>query len=308
MESLFLQDESASGKERPWREHKMANELLSSAYDSVKPEKAKRLRECATRLTFEQLDNGKLRLRGMFNCRVRLCPVCTWRRSLKVAAQMHAIMNAIKADKPCSYILVTFTQKNCEPEDLQNEITLILRAFNNLTKLKAYQRAIHGYYRAMEVTHNISGDTYHPHIHAVFAVNRSYFTNKNYISQDQWVALWRQCLDLDYDPNVDVRRIKGDTARAVAEVAKYSVKTSDYLIPDDWEMTLNTVRLLDIALDNRRFVGFGGIFKEYHKKLHLDDAESGDLVNVDPDDKLEVNKSRLVHFAWYSGYRQYVRD
>lgn len=301
----ILQDISGTGKERPWREHKVANEYLAMAYEDVKPDKAARLRDCSTRLTFEKQDTGKLKLAGAFFCRVRLCPICTWRRSLKVAAQMNAIMDAIKADKPQAYIMLTLTQKNCQPEELDTEITRVLAAFSNLTKRKTFQKAVNGFYRAMEVTHNISGDTYHPHIHAVLAVNPSYFKSRDYLGHDAWVTLWQEVMKLDYAPTVDVRRIKGDTASAVAEVAKYAVKSGDYIIPDDWEMTVNTVRTLDAALHNRRFIAFGGVFKEFHKKLHLDDADAGDLLHVEADEKPAYNPEKIIHFAWYSGYRQY---
>ena len=39
-----LNDIMADGRQRPWREHKMANELLSLAYDNINPDKAARLR------------------------------------------------------------------------------------------------------------------------------------------------------------------------------------------------------------------------------------------------------------------------
>ena len=37
-----------------------------------------------------------------------------------------------------------------------------------------------GYMRAIEVTYNQQEDTYHPHIHCIFAVKAQYFT-KGYI-------------------------------------------------------------------------------------------------------------------------------
>ena len=307
MTTRVLQDRSRTGKDRPWGKHKAMNELLAAAYDDVRPDKAERLRTCATRLAFRPTDDG-LKFAGTFFCRVRLCPMCSWRRSLKVAAQMNAIMDAIKADKPKSYILLTLTQRNCYPDELDESITGLLRAFNRLTELKDYKAAVLGYYRAVEVTHNLSEDTYHPHIHVVLCVNPSYFKSRNYVSQARWTELWRQCLRADYTPVVDVRKIKGDAAAAVAEVAKYAVKTKDYIIPDDWDMTSQTVWLLDRVLHRRRFVAFGGVFKDYHKKLNLDDAEDGDLVHVETDATPVKPDEHVIHFAWYSGYRQYLRD
>lgn len=308
MTSGVLQDRSGTGRERPWREHKMANEMLALAYEGINPDKARRLLTCATRLSFARSpDSKRLTLAGAWFCRVRLCPMCSWRRSLKVAAQMHAIMGAIREERPMAYVLLTLTRRNCTGEGLDSTITQTLRAFSNLTKRKEWQRSIKGYYRAMEITHNLTDDTYHPHIHAVLAVTPSYFKSRYYIAQGTWTDLWREAAGLDYEPIVDVRRIKGDTASAVAEVAKYAVKSADYLIPDDWDMTVSTVRLLDAALHNRRFIGFGGVFKETHRKLRLDDPDSGDLIKTDTEPTPHT-ADRLISFAWYSGYRQYRQD
>ena len=306
MKKIILQDLRRNGKEKPWAEHKTSNESLALAYDEINFRKAERLKNCANKLSFAVTPEG-LKLRGAEFCRVRLCPMCTWRRSLKVAAQMTKIMAAIKEDKPMAYILITLTVRNCEPEELGETLDLITTKFKNLTKTKAYMQVSHGYYRAIEVTHNLEEDTYHPHIHAIFAVDEEYFRTKKYIDQMGWTVLWRKVLHFNYNPFVYVQRVRGNTAKAVAEVAKYSVKSKDYIIPDDWKMTVKSVKLLDDVLNGRRFVGLGGVFKEYHKKLKLDDIENGDLVHVEGEEKVAEDE-RVIHFAWFSGYRQYRRN
>lgn len=331
MVATILQDVSTTGKVRPWEEHKMANHQLATAYDDIDPAKADRLRGCANEVHFLRSPEGKMTLSGTWFCRVRLCPMCTWRRSLKVAAHMTKIMAEIQRDQKYKYILLTLTVRNCDAEDLDGTITNMLRAFSNLTKLVAFQSVAKGWYRSLEITHDVSPiitremvanrpeyyakhglwvgsinpnyDTYHPHIHAVIAVPAGYFSGGRYIKQDRWAAMWQQCLKVDYAPRVDVRKVKGETASAVAEVAKYAVKASDYIIPDDWDLTVDTVRLLDKALHNRRFVAYGGIFRVIHKRLNLDKPEEGDLVHVDGESAPE--QGTLLTFVWHSGYRQY---
>lgn len=112
---------------------------------------------------------------------------------------------------------------------------------------------------------------------------------------------------IDYDPVVNVKRVKGDTAKAVAEAAKYSVKASDIIIPDDWDLTVDALRTLDAALHQRRLVAFGGRLKEVHAALKLDDTENGDLVHTSNQD-ISGEGWKRISFAWYSGYRQYCRD
>lgn len=305
----ILSDKSSTGRERPWREKKMANELLATAYESVNPDKSGRLRQCGDFLTFTILTDGNKKLKTMNSCRVRLCPLCTWRRSLKVQAHTIEILNAM-GDK-YAYLFLTLTVKNCSGAELSDTLDLMFDAWKRLMERKQFKQAVKGWYRGLEVTHNTdwtsqSYDTYHPHFHVVLAVNKRYFTS-DYIKHEDWVNLWKKSLRADYVPVVDVRRVKGHTAKAVAEAAKYSVKDADYIIPDDWDLTIGTVRILDKALENRRLVAYGGLMKELHKKLNLDDEESGDLVNVDQDNSAAEPTEREEVYWWFTGYRQYIR-
>lgn len=94
-------------------------------------------------------------------------------------------------------------------------------------KYREVKAAVHGWYRGIEITHNLDRnspefDTFHPHVHVVLVVKPSYFTSKYYLSQARWTELWKRATGIDYTPIVDVRKIKGDTAKAVAEATKYA--------------------------------------------------------------------------------------
>ena len=305
-----LLDKSSTGRERPWRAKKMANEALAEAYEPVNPRKAERLLECGNFLSFSVLEDGSKKLKTMCSCRVRLCPICTWRRSMKVQSHTLTILNAVN-DK-YAYLFLTLTVRNCSGEELSGTLDLMMDAWQRLSQRKQFKSAVKGWYRGLEVTHNTdrdspSFDTYHPHFHVILAVNPSYFTSRNYVKQDEWMQLWKKSLRADYDPVVDVRRVKGCTAKAVAEAAKYSTKEEDYIVPSDWELTVETVRTLDVALDQRKLVAYGGIMKQLHKQLNLDDEETGDLINVDPEDSTAAPTERVESYFWNTGYRQYVR-
>lgn len=142
----------------------------------------------------------------------------------------------------------------------------------------------------------------------MLAVNKSYFTSRDYLSHDKWRDYWKKAARLNYDPQVDVRRVKADKVDGVcAEVAKYAVKVSDVVCFDDWDLTVDTVATLDRALDKRRFISFGGVFKEIHKQLNLDDVEQGDLVHENDTDLPDVSKDTVL-YAWNTGYNQYIRS
>ena len=307
--SVFLDDRSATGRVRPWREKKIANELLAIAYDSVNPDKAARLRGCGSYLSFAVQPDGEKRLVGMGSCRVRLCPLCAWRRSLKVYANTMAILDYMDKHGEYAYIFLTLTMKNCASSDLSNALDSILSAWGRLRKREEFSQAVKGWYRGLEVTHNKNPlsqdyDTYHPHLHCLIAVNPSYFTGRTYLSQARWTQLWKDVLRVDYTPIVDVRRVKGNRAADVAEAAKYAAKEADYIIPDDWDLTLETVETLDAAFDHRRFVAYGLAMLEAKRALALDDEETGDLVNIDGEPEISAD-SRVVTYYWYTGYRQY---
>lgn len=304
VKSQVLADVSATGKTRNWKLHKLHNSYVSMAYEEINPKKAKRMKDCANWLAFWRKEDGTMKLHDARFCRVRLCPICQWRRSLKTFGQMSQVLDLATADG-YQFIFLTLTMQNCDGEALSDELTHILLSYNRLMKYKDVRAICKGFYRGLEVTHNIISDTYHPHIHAIIAVKSTYFRGAYYISQEKWTALWQRALQESYTPIVDVRKCKGG-AKAIAEACKYAVKPSDILNMDDWDMTVDTLRILDKALENRRFVGLGGILKDLHKSLHLDDPEDGDLVHLEGEKQAEEATAEEIVYFW-NGYSQYER-
>lgn len=194
--------------------------------------------------------------------------------------------------------------RNCDAQELSGELTHILQAFNRLMKYKDVRKAVKGYYRGCEVKHSLSRDDYHPHLHCVLAVNESYFTNRTYISHAKWVALWQKALKVEYTPIVNIKKCYGGN-KSIAEACKYAVKADDVINYDDWDMTVETLRILDNALEKRRFIGLGGVIKDIHKKLHLDDMEDGDLVHTTEQEQGEATKEEIIYF--WNGYSQYEK-
>lgn len=301
--SQVLADKSASGKTRNWALHKLHSGYISLAYEEVDVKKSERMKDCANWLSFHRKEDGSMKLHDARFCRVRLCPICQWRRSLKTFAQMSQVLDVAKADG-YQFIFLTLTMRNCSAEELSEELTHILLSFNRLMKYKDVQKVVKGFYRGCEVTHNVRTDEYHPHIHAILAVKSTYFTGSYYLSQEKWTDFWKRALQVEYTPIVDVRRCRGGS-KAIAEACKYAVKPSDILNFDDWDMTVETLRVLDKALEKRRFVGLGGILKEIHKSLHLDDMEEGDLVHVENEAQSEATEEEVIYF--WNGYSQYER-
>lgn len=310
-EGEVLHDVSGSGRENPWAQHKQQAQLIAGAMWEEFPPIAQRMNSCADRLTFvrdwqDQKTPGKLRLASAYFCRARLCPVCQWRRSLKMGGQTAAAVQWIARHDKKRYVLLTLTVKNCQPEQLAATLDQLQGGWQRLIQRKQVAAAIKGFVRAVEITYNRSTRTFHPHIHALLAVNPSYFTSRAYINQARWVALWRDAARLDYDPSVDVRRAKGD-AGAIAEVTKYATKASDYIMPQDVGQMQDVLAALQRACAKRRFTSWGGCFKAAHAALGLDDCEDGDLVHTSLDlDGLSDAGAALWSYDWYCGPKLYI--
>lgn len=291
----------------------MQNELLALAYDQIDENKAERLRGCATWLRYKS--NGKdMKLDGANFCRIRLCPVCQWRRSLKVFAQTQQVIRAFDKEAPHSYAMLTLTVPNCTGENLRSTIDEMMQAWDRMSRRAPWKKVVLGWYRGLEITHNVdirssNYDTYHPHFHVLLALRRSYWTSRYYLRQDEWTQLWKDALRAEYVPVVHIQKCRISTSAAIAEVTKYTTKSDDYIIPDDWDLTVETVRLLDKVLEGRKLTAYGGELSRVHKQLHLSDPEDGDLIHTDDEAADEIDPDfATVVFNWYSGYRQYYLE
>lgn len=240
-------------------------------------------------------------------CRERLCPMCSWRRSLKIFGQVSKIMEHL--DNQYRYIFLTLTVPNCSPERLSEVIDDMVKGFNRLMHLKAVKGAVKGYFRVLEVTRNKHNGTYHPHFHIVLAVACSYFDSRYYIKRDEWLHMWQQSMKDDSITQVDVRTVKnkktGETSgaalgSAVAEVAKYAVKASDYVIKSKPQLMDEIVTTLTSALGGRRLTAFSGCFKQARQDLELDDCENGDLIHLDGDIRHDLGQM-IYKFKWSAG-------
>lgn len=299
-----LVDISSTGKVRPWKDKKIKSLFLSELYRTVDEKKSMRLHECATFLRFGMSSSNKLRLQSGNFCKVRLCPMCTWRRSLKIFSQVKSIMDGVQSENDYAYLFLTLTVKNCDGENLSDELDKMMKAWKRFLKLVGAKGFIKGWYRGLEITHNVFDNTYHPHFHCVLVVEKSYFAWRNYISQKGWTEMWKKALGVKYTPIVNIKKTYGVTAESVAEMAKYSVKDKDYIKPEDWELSEEIVRCLDRVLMHRRLIAFGGVFREWHKKLNLDDAVDGDLVHLELRQDGEKDEV-YVGYEWNVGYQQY---
>lgn len=326
--SEILKDKSSTGRERPWRTHKRTSRAVAASLYRVYKKHPKknawakrrsdRIQQCSNYIQFGDYVNTETgevtrRLTAAQFCRDRLCPMCAWRKSLVMYSQISKIMDWIAERERVVPIFLTLTVRNCTADDLEKTVVLLLKSWSRMMTSRGRRKpwkVARGWFRALEITYNKNEGTWHPHIHAIILVDPSYFDDPDqYIDHDGWVAEWRWALQEDYDPSVDIRTVKeGQRDKAVAEVAKYTVKPGDWLDLNDVEGTDARVELLARVLKGRRLTALGGIMKQAKAALALEDVENADLVLTDAE-KAELRGEvlvQLVKFEWQIGVTNYV--
>lgn len=232
--------------------------------------------DCNTFLSFvadKTLEKQKLYKAN--SCKNRFCPVCAWRKARKDALALSLMMQYIKQQENKEFIFLTLTTPNVMSDELENEIKRYNNSFRKLIKRKKVGSVIKGYVRKLEITYNKKRDDYNPHFHVLIAVNKSYFTDKRYyISQQEWLDLWRDVTGISEITQVQVQKIRQNNNKELYEMAKYSGKDSDYLINQ---------QVFDAfykSLKGKQVLVYSGLFKEAKKKLKNGDLDY--LKEIDP--------------------------
>lgn len=259
-----LHDESTTGKDKPWAKHKRGSARLATLYEKaneIVPLLSERrldaLKNCGDWLEFVRYSDGTQKFLRAYFCKVRLCPMCQWRRSLKLARRLYGTVERISATSPTRFIFVTFTQRNVAGEKLGEELGKMTAAFSSLMRRKPLKEVVLGWCRSIEVTVNARDFSFHPHIHALVAVKAEYF-GRGYVKQARWRELWQGAMGLDYLPQVNVKAVDSGVS---VELAKYCAKGLDVLAEvAGGRQVVETLIHLHKALANRQLITFAGVF------------------------------------------------
>ena len=88
------------------------------------------------------------------------------------------------------------------------------------------------------------------------------------------------------------------------------MKSSDYLTGNQ-EKDAEIVQDLEQGLHRKRMLSYGGLLKQKHKILNLDDAEDGNLINTSDEDKTtdEEEKAHSITAIWnFEKQNYYLKD
>lgn len=304
-----------------WRERKEKTMTLGDLYDKAGyPVYAARTRDCATFLQFNVYQGGERRLKTANFCKLRLCPMCISRRARRSAWKLSQVLNKVEVEHGAKYLFLTLTMKNVPGDRLGVALGQLAQAWNRFLKQRQIESTVKGWFRAIEITRR--GKEYHPHLHAILAVEEDYFSRESrkagkYLNQAELIERWQKALRVDYRPSVRIQTTKGKSGTgeavrsaggaAALEAAKYAVKDEDYIDPKLSER--EAVRILadyTHALHRRRLTAFGGWMKDAARALDAEDLDDGDLVHTEEetirDDLIEM----VEGFNWHFGAGDFI--
>jgi plasmid rolling circle replication initiator protein Rep len=279
--------------------NKNGAEILAYTYPKTdlldRERKAARLHLCGKVLAAAQSPSGDVAF-GAVRCKIRLCPSCSFIRARQVFENVYSVITEPDFSGK-HFVFLTLTVRNCCGGSLDGEIKRLLKAWKNLVKdnRKPFRKSFLGTFRALEVTYNRFTKEFHPHIHAIAVVDPEYFkkSNPEYISHARLRELWRDSCGLDYLPQCRIQRVSNSTKKQVAEVAKYTVKSADYIGRPE------AVEALDPALHGKRLVAYGGLFRDVRKRLGLPDEDDVPETSVPRFTFEELMADPLISKAFY---------
>lgn len=234
------------------------------------------MKDCSTRLEYTYCQEcGSMHLRRTNLCRDRLCPLCAWRLSLQRIGEMMQCIDYLSGkEKNLSGAMLTLTVRNCPTDELSATITQMLKGWDRLFKRRIVQKWVAGYARSIELTRSSKRGDYHPHIHVLILWSEGY--NKT-IPQKEWAEMWRQSMQLNYTPIVDIRAAYGQNKddTAWAKLVAATVEATKYAIKGETLQAIPAPDLITVAdaLKKRRLISYGGILKAARAELKMNDDD-----------------------------------
>ena len=292
---LALSDLSPGDK--PWDKHRAFADRVQTHYQGTEFQRySDRVTFCSQILEFgfkfRENETLGIKLRSARFCRVRHCPICQWRRSLRWKAKAFQVLPKLVDNHPTHrWLFVTHTVRNCQITELRDTLKQMNKGYQKMSRRKIWPAE--GWIRSTEVTRGVDGSA-HPHFHSLLLVPAGYFGHK-YVKHSEWRELWRDCMGLDYTPVMDVRAVKqGDTPmQLVPEMLKYLVKESDMVADREWFLELTR------QLHNMRSVATGGILKKYLQDL---EHEPDDLIGEGNEEDAGFGS---IYFGWHPWDKRY---
>jgi len=315
-----LADKKDNGKPVQWKNNKKKSLSTSDAYiingkenDTIR-RIGENMKTCGECLKFSACPVGhEKNLTGANFCRGRLCPMCQWRKSLKIYGEVVTLTHEHKQiHKSDRALFLTLTVPNVKGEELKQTINDLQASFKNFAMIARFKAVARSWFRGLEVTYNKKRNDYNPHFHLLLIVPKNYFEKSRglYLENSDWLAMWQQATGNHAIQIVDIRAVRRGKSNIEAEMTKYATKQADYLkklASGEYVADEKVIDCLHYALRNRRLHGYGGLFAKLKKELKAEDEELAAKENEQDGDK-EPCKCSICHsdmqvqlFRWWGG-------
>ncbi|MEH7356301.1 protein rep [Neobacillus drentensis] len=216
----------------------------------------------------------------------------SWERAVELAYLNHQVITEVNNKQQVNWLLVDLGLENITMEQINQILDKMLIGFNRLFKYKSIQQASLGYFRMLDIVKK--GDRYHPRIHILLPMIKSYFQGRYYIKYDNWISLWSRAVGIENGLFVKVKVVNGrDAERENIQEKLLNFREQESEIPFRESQIITP----------RRLIGYSKLLKNVTEhlgndnKLHLDVDEF--CIN-DP----VANQAFFHMLDWHPGVRE----
>ena len=213
-------------------------------------------------------------------------------RAVELAYFNHQVITEVNKKQQVNWLLVDLGLENITMEQINQILDKMLIGFNRLFKYKSIQQASLGYFRMLDIVKK--GDRYHPRIHILLPMIKSYFQGRYYIKYDNWISLWSRAVGIENGLFVKVKVVNGrDAERENIQEKLLNFREQESEIPFRESQIITP----------RRLIGYSKLLKNVTEhlgndnKLHLDVDEF--CIN-DP----VANQAFFHMLDWHPGVRE----
>lgn len=218
--------------------------------------------------------------------------LASWDRTLELAYFNHHVITEVHKKQQVNWLSVDLGLENITEEQINQVLDKMLIGFNRLCKYKSVQQANLGYFRMLDILK--TGDMYHPRIHVLLPMIKSYFQGRYYIKYDDWISLWSRASQIENGLYVKVKVVNGkDDNREILQEKLLTFREQRS------EISLRKSKIIT----SRRLVGYSKLLKDVMEQLK---SEKYSHLGVD---ELCINdpiaNHAFVHMLdWHPGLRE----
>jgi len=221
--------------DRSWRLSRLTKLALAEGFDTIgKPDRARALRQCCTCFSRRKYEGGSVL--QVVECHDLVCPSGMISRARRHYHRLTTSISKYLDQNPGHQgLMVTLSPvRNCASHELVSTVNKVIRVVGELMQRRPIKRAWLAWVRSLEITRNEQTREWHVHVHlCVFVEAAKYFQRNSplFITTAHLQKMLRRQLKADYDPIVDIRRLRGvmsplgdEGRKSLNEVLKYVLK------------------------------------------------------------------------------------